>query len=38
LDGLGEYVERFIFRPLKNWLTGSKDKDPEYSIGVDENV
>ena len=38
MDGLGEYVERFIFRPLKNWLTGSKDKDPEYTIGGDEVV
>ena len=38
MDGLGEYVERFIYRPLKNWLTGSKDKDPEYTIGGDTVV
>lgn len=38
MDGLGEYVERFIYRPLKNWLTGSKDKDPEYTIGGDDVV
>ena len=38
MDGLGEYVERFIYRPLKNWLTGSTDKDPEYTIGGDDLV
>lgn len=38
MDGFGEYVERFIFRPLKNWLTGAKDKDPEFTIGGDESV
>ena len=38
MDGLGEYVERFIYRPLKNWLTGSKEKDKEFTIGGDEVV
>lgn len=38
MDGFGEYVERFIFRPLKNWLTGSKDKDAEFTVGGEENV
>ena len=36
--GFGEYVERFIFRPLKNWLTGSKDKDAEFDVGGEENA
>ena len=30
--GIGEYCKRFIFRPLKNWITGSKEKDKEYNI------
>lgn len=30
--GIGEYCKRFIFRPLKNWITGSKDKDKEFNI------
>lgn len=35
-DKLREYAERFIYRPLKNLLTGSKDFDSEYSIRSDE--
>lgn len=31
-DKLKEYSERFIFRPLKNLFTGSKDKDKEFNI------
>lgn len=38
MDGFGEYLERFIFRPMKNWLTGSKDQDTEFYIGGDEDV
>lgn len=38
MDGLGEYVERFMFRPLRNWLTGSNEKDPEFNIGGEEDV
>ena len=38
MDGLGEYIERFIYRPLKNWLIGSKDKDKEFTIGGDDVV
>ena len=38
MDGLGEYITRFIFRPLKNWLTGSKDKDAEFTIGGEADV
>ena len=39
-DQLGAYATRFIFRPLKNLLTGSKELDPEYAItdgGNDDN-
>jgi hypothetical protein len=35
-EGIGEYCERFIFRPLKNWLTGSKDKDKEFFLGEED--
>lgn len=30
--GIGEYIQRFLFRPLKNLLTGSKDKEQEFWI------
>ena len=30
--GIGEYIERFMFRPLKNLLTGSKEKEKEFWI------
>lgn len=30
--GIGEYCERFIFRPLKNWVMGARDKDKEFNI------
>ena len=35
-DGLLDYFKRFILRPLKNILTGSRDFDEEYNIEVDE--
>lgn len=31
--GIGEYCERYIYRPLKNLLTGSREKDLEHFIG-----
>lgn len=31
-DGIKEYAERFIFRPLKNLLTGSRDFDKEFNL------
>lgn len=31
-DGLGDYVERLVLRPLRNLMTGSTDRDPEYSV------
>lgn len=30
--GIGEYIERFMYRPLKNLMTGSKDKEKEFWI------
>ena len=35
-DGLGAYATRFIFRPLKNLLTGSKELDKEFSLSDKE--
>ena len=34
--GIGEYIERFMFRPLKNLLTGSKEKEKEFWINDDK--
>jgi hypothetical protein len=31
-EDLGEYITRFMFRPLKNLMTGSKDRDSEYCV------
>lgn len=33
IDGIGEYFQRFIVRPVVNFFTGSRDMDEEYSIG-----
>lgn len=35
-DGIKEYFERFILRPVKNWLFGTREMDPEFSIGAEE--
>lgn len=32
-----EYCERFVFRPLKNLLTGSRERDKEYTIPDEES-
>lgn len=34
--GIGEYIERFMFRPLRNLLTGSKEKEKEFWINDDK--
>lgn len=34
-DGLGEYFERFVKRPLKNLMFGSNDRDYEYFVKDD---
>lgn len=31
-DGLGEYFQRFIVRPFRNLITGSKEMDYEFSV------
>lgn len=34
--GIGEYINRHMFRPLKNLLLGSRDRDSEYVVGDDD--
>lgn len=34
-DGIKEYFDRFIMRPMKNLLTGSRDFDGEFNIEKD---
>ncbi len=34
--GLGEYFERFVARPLKNLMLGTREMDSEYSVGDDD--
>src|SRR5574344_1286256 len=36
-DGLGEYVTRFVLRPLKNLLMGTTDRDKEYCVKGDSD-
>jgi hypothetical protein len=31
-DGLGEYITRFLLRPLKNLQHGTKDRDDEFKV------
>lgn len=35
-DGIGGYASRFIFRPLKNLLTGTKELDKEFSLSKED--
>lgn len=39
-DGIGSYVSRFLLRPLKNLMTGSKERDKEYCVkeSADDDV
>lgn len=32
-DSFKSYLERFVLRPVRNFFTGSRDMDPEFSIG-----
>lgn len=34
-DGIGDYMERFVLRPLRNLQFGSRDRDSEFKV-VDE--
>lgn len=37
-DGIGEYIDRFLLRPIKNLMHGDNKRDPEYYVkGDDEN-
>lgn len=36
-DKIGEYAERHIFRPLKNIIFGTRDKDFEFYVKDDED-
>ena len=36
-DGLDSYLSRFIFRPIKNLMTGSKERDQEYCVKDDDD-
>lgn len=31
-DGIGEYFERFVLRPLRNLMYGTQDRDPEFCV------
>ena len=31
-DGIGDYFNRFVLRPMRNLLTGSRDFDKEFMI------
>ena len=31
-DGIGDYAERFIFRPLRNLMHGTHDRDKEFYV------
>lgn len=36
-DGLGDYIDRFMTRPLKNIMTGSSERDYEYYVKDDDD-
>lgn len=36
-DGLGDYFERFVKRPLKNLMTGSTERDTEFYVKEKSN-
>lgn len=31
-DGIGEYFQRFVLRPLKNLVLGTTERDKEYCV------
>ena len=37
-DNIGEYVERFLLRPLKNLMHGTKDRDFEFYVKDEEET
>ena len=36
-DGIGDYFERFVLRPLRNLMYGTQDRDPEYCVTDDDD-
>jgi len=32
IDGIDDYIKNFIIRPIKNFITGSRDFDPEMDL------
>lgn len=36
-NGIGEYIERFMLRPLRNLMYGSTDRDKEYCVKSEED-
>lgn len=36
-DNIGEYITRFMLRPLRNLMHGTKDRDYEYFVRDEEN-
>lgn len=37
-DNIGDYVSRFLFRPLKNLMYGTNDRDFEYYVKENEDL
>lgn len=37
-DGIGSYFERFIARPFRNLICGTKDVDAEYSVTAEQTA
>ncbi len=35
-DGIGDYIKRFVQRPLKNLMCGTNERDKEYYVKDDE--
>lgn len=36
-NGIGEYIDRFMLRPLRNLMYGSTDRDKEYCVKSEED-
>ena len=37
-DNIGEYIERFLLRPLRNLMRGTKDRDMEFFVRDEEET
>lgn len=36
-DNIGDYIERFLLRPLRNLMTGTRDRDIEYFVKEEDD-